>query len=39
MSSVDAQPFPRKQACLVEGRMSCRALLSRALTLDVSRGS
>jgi len=37
--SFDAQPFPRKETCLVEGRTLCNALLARALTLDVSRGS
>ena len=37
--SVDAQPFPKKETCLVEGRTPCNALVSRALTLDVSRGS
>ena len=35
----DVQPFPRKETCLVEGQTPCNALLSRALTLDVSRGS
>jgi len=37
--SVDAQPFPKKEICLVEGRVPWNALVSRALTLDVSRGS
>ena len=37
--SVDAQFFPRKETCLVEGQTSCSALLSKALTLGVSRGS
>jgi len=37
--SVDAQPFPQKGTCLVEGQTPCNALLSKALTLDVSRGS
>jgi len=37
--SFDAQPFPRKETGLVEGRTPCSALLSRTLTLDVSRGS
>ena len=36
--SFDAQPFPRKETCLLEGRMPCNALLARALTLGVSRG-
>jgi len=35
--SFDAQPFPRKETCLFEGRMPCNALLARALTLGVSR--
>jgi len=35
----DAQPFPRKETGLVEGRPPCSALLARALTLDASRGS
>ena len=37
--SVDAQLFPRKESCLVEGQTPCSALLSKALTLDISRGS
>ena len=37
--SFDVQPFPRKETRPVEGQMPCSALLSRALTLDVSRGS
>jgi len=37
--SVDAQPFRKKETCVVEGRTPCNALVSRALTLDVSRGS
>jgi len=37
--SVDAQTFPKKETCLVEGRTPCNALVSRVLTLDVSRGS
>jgi len=36
--SFDARPFPRKETCLLEGRMPCNALLARALTLGVSRG-
>ena len=37
--SVDAQPFPWKETCPVEGQTPCSALLSKALTLGVSRGS
>jgi len=37
--SFDTRPFPRKETCLVEGRTPCSALLSWALTLDVSRGA
>ena len=37
--SVDDQPFPKKETCLVEGRTPCNALVSRALTLNVSRWS
>ena len=36
--SFDAHPFPRKETCLLEGRMPCNAFLARALTLDISRG-
>jgi len=39
MLSVDAQLFSKKEPCLVEGQTPCSALLSKALTLDVSRGS
>ena len=39
MLSVDTQLFSKKEPCLVKGRTSCSALLSKALTLDVSRGS
>jgi len=35
--SFDARPFPRKETCLLEGRMPCNASLARALTLGVSR--
>ena len=37
--SVDVPLFPRKEPCLIEGQTPCNALLSKALTLDVSRGS
>jgi hypothetical protein len=37
--SVDAQLVPRMELRLVEGRTSCNALMSGALTLVVSRGS
>jgi hypothetical protein len=37
--SVDAQLVPRKEPGLIEGQTPCRALISRALTLVVSRGS
>jgi len=37
--SVDAQPFPKKETCLVEDRAPCSALLPKALTLGVLRGS
>jgi len=37
--SVDAQLFPKKDICRDEGQTPCSALLSKALTLDVSRGS
>jgi len=33
--SFNAQPFHRKETCLVEGRLPCNALLAQALTLDV----
>jgi len=36
---VDAQLFPRKESCLVEGQTPCSALLSKALTLGISRRS
>ena len=37
--SFDAQPLPRKETRLVEGRTPYNALLAGALTLDVSGGS
>jgi len=37
--SFDAQPFPRKETGLVEGRTPCGALLARALTWAFWRGS
>jgi len=37
--SVDAQLFPTKESCLVEGQTPCSALLSKTLTLGVLRGS
>ena len=36
--SLVTQPFPRKETCLLKGRMSCNGSLTRALTLGVSRG-
>jgi len=36
--SFDAQPFPRKETRLVEGRTPCNTWLAGALTFDVSRG-
>jgi len=36
--SFVARPFPRKETHLLEGQVSCNALLARALTLGVSRG-
>ena len=39
MLLVDAQLFPRKESCLVDGQTPCSALLSKALTMGVSRGS
>ena len=38
MLSFDAQPFPRKEMCLLEGLVLHNALPAEALTLDVSRG-
>ena len=36
--SFDAQPFPRKEMCLLKGLVLHNALPAGALTLDVSRG-
>jgi len=36
--SFDAQLFPRKEMCLLEGLVLPNASLARVLTLDVSRG-
>ena len=38
MLSFIAQPFSRKETCLLEGLVPYNALLTRALTLGVSRG-
>jgi len=33
------RPFSRKETCLLEGQVPYNALLARALTLGISRGS